>query len=191
MFGSLFIFHFVLPILPCKWKTSYRKSCNLSDEKSKMKLLKYVMSQAILITWGSKELYYINLNFVTYMCTLNELLTVGYMLIFPRNKSTWLWFFLRPRSICFVAILFDGFFDSSQAAPHGGILYRSYRLQFDEYFYCSIWFFCQDCKKLHLKSKTNQLDRPYQSCPRPEKGTVHTLLGTRYGVLQGRDGGRS
>jgi hypothetical protein len=42
----LFIFHFVLPILPCKRKTSYRKSRNLSDEKPKTKLPKYVMSRA-------------------------------------------------------------------------------------------------------------------------------------------------
>ena len=41
--------------------------------KIKMKLLKYVMSQAILITWGSKELYYINLNFVT--CIVYRYLT--------------------------------------------------------------------------------------------------------------------
>ena len=27
--NSLFIFYFVLPVLPCKWKTSYRKSRNL------------------------------------------------------------------------------------------------------------------------------------------------------------------
>ena len=42
----LFIFHFVLPIFPWKWKTSYWKSHNLSDEKSKTKLPKYVMSLA-------------------------------------------------------------------------------------------------------------------------------------------------
>jgi hypothetical protein len=41
--NSLFIFHFVLPILPCKRKTSYRKSRNLSDEKQKTILPKYVM----------------------------------------------------------------------------------------------------------------------------------------------------
>ena len=33
--NSLFIFHFVLPILPCKQNTSYRKSRNLSDENPK------------------------------------------------------------------------------------------------------------------------------------------------------------
>ena len=39
--NSLFIFYFllffifILPVLPCKPKTSYRKSCNLSDEKQK------------------------------------------------------------------------------------------------------------------------------------------------------------
>ena len=43
--NSLFIFHFVLPILPCKHKTLYRKSHNLSDKKSKTKLPKYVMSR--------------------------------------------------------------------------------------------------------------------------------------------------
>ena len=48
--NSLFIFHFVLPILPCKRKTSYRKSRNLSDEKPKMKLPKYVMSQAVEVS---------------------------------------------------------------------------------------------------------------------------------------------
>ena len=48
--NSLFIFHFVLPILPCKWKTLYRKSRNLSDEKTKMKLPKYVMSQAVEVS---------------------------------------------------------------------------------------------------------------------------------------------
>ena len=35
---SLFVFHFILPILPCKRKTLYRKSCNLSDEKPKTEL---------------------------------------------------------------------------------------------------------------------------------------------------------
>ena len=43
---SLFIFFFILPILPCKWKTSYRKSRHLSDEKPKTKLPKYEMSRA-------------------------------------------------------------------------------------------------------------------------------------------------
>ena len=38
--NSLFIFHFVLPILPCKWKTLYRKSRNLSDKKAKTMLQK-------------------------------------------------------------------------------------------------------------------------------------------------------
>ena len=46
--NSLFIFHFVLPILPCKRKTSYRKSHNLSDEKPKTKLPKYMMSRAMV-----------------------------------------------------------------------------------------------------------------------------------------------
>ena len=32
---SLFIFHFVLPVLPCKRKTLYRKSRNKSIEKTK------------------------------------------------------------------------------------------------------------------------------------------------------------
>ena len=54
--NSLFIFHFVLPILPCKQKTLYRKSCNLSDEKPKTKLPKYVMSRAKIMNlrrfWG-------------------------------------------------------------------------------------------------------------------------------------------
>ena len=45
---NLFLFHFVLTILPWKRKTSYRKSCNLSDEKPKTKLPKYVMSQAFM-----------------------------------------------------------------------------------------------------------------------------------------------
>ena len=45
--NSLFIFHFVGPILPCKRKKSYRKSRHLSNKKPKMKLPKYVMSQAI------------------------------------------------------------------------------------------------------------------------------------------------
>ena len=44
----LFIFHFVLPILPRKRKTWYRKSLNKSDEKPKMKLPKYVMSRAYI-----------------------------------------------------------------------------------------------------------------------------------------------
>ena len=46
--NSLFIFHFVLPILSCKRKTSYRKSCNLSDEKPKTMLPKYVMCRAYM-----------------------------------------------------------------------------------------------------------------------------------------------
>ena len=33
--NSLFIFHFVLPILPCKRKISYRKSRNISDKNQK------------------------------------------------------------------------------------------------------------------------------------------------------------
>ena len=45
--NSLFIFHFSLPILPCKQKSLYRKSRNLSDEKLKSKLRKYVMSRAL------------------------------------------------------------------------------------------------------------------------------------------------
>ena len=43
--NSLFIFHFVLPILPCKRKTWYRKSRNPSDGK-KTNLPKNVMSRA-------------------------------------------------------------------------------------------------------------------------------------------------
>ena len=31
--NSLFIFHFVLPVSPCKRKTLFRKFHNLSDEK--------------------------------------------------------------------------------------------------------------------------------------------------------------
>ena len=47
--NSSFMFHFVLPVLPCKWKTSYRKSRNSKvTKKPKMKLPKYVMSQALL-----------------------------------------------------------------------------------------------------------------------------------------------
>ena len=38
--NSLFIFHFVLPILPCKRNTSDRKSRNLSDEKPKNEVTK-------------------------------------------------------------------------------------------------------------------------------------------------------
>ena len=38
--NSLFIFHFILPILPYKRKTSYRKSRNLSDEKTKNEVTK-------------------------------------------------------------------------------------------------------------------------------------------------------
>ena len=44
---SLFIFYFVLPILPCKRKTLYRKSHNPSDEKPKTKLPNYVMCRAL------------------------------------------------------------------------------------------------------------------------------------------------
>ena len=40
--NSLFIFHFALPILPCKRKTWHRES--RSDEKPKTMLPKYVMS---------------------------------------------------------------------------------------------------------------------------------------------------
>ena len=47
--NSLFIFHFVLPILACKRKTLYRKSRNLSDEKPKTKLPKYVMSRTTVL----------------------------------------------------------------------------------------------------------------------------------------------
>ena len=46
--NSLFTFHFTWPKFPYKRKTSYRKSHNLSDEKRKMKLLKYVMSRAYI-----------------------------------------------------------------------------------------------------------------------------------------------
>jgi hypothetical protein len=38
--NSLFIFHFVLPILPCKWKTLNSKSSNQSDEKPKNEVTK-------------------------------------------------------------------------------------------------------------------------------------------------------
>ena len=41
--------------------------------------------------------------------------------------------------------------------PHGGMEYRSYRLQFDEFFIAQFDF--QDCKKWHLKSKTSLTDR--------------------------------
>ena len=44
--NSLFTFHFTWPKLPYKRKTSYRKSHNISDEKPKTKLPKYVMSRA-------------------------------------------------------------------------------------------------------------------------------------------------
>ena len=55
---SLFIFQFVLPILPCKSKTSYRKSCSLSDEKPKTKLPKYMMSRVfeIFYLWSKMSL---------------------------------------------------------------------------------------------------------------------------------------
>ena len=56
--NSLFIFHFILPILPCKRKTSYRKSRNLSDEKPKMKLPKYVMSRAINVIYCLNWCFY-------------------------------------------------------------------------------------------------------------------------------------
>ena len=46
--NSLFIFYFLLSILPCKWKTLYRKSRNQSDKKPKTKLPKYVMSWALI-----------------------------------------------------------------------------------------------------------------------------------------------
>ena len=38
--NSLFMFHFVLPILPCKWKTLYRKSHNLTWWKTKNEVTK-------------------------------------------------------------------------------------------------------------------------------------------------------
>ena len=38
--NSLFIFHFVLPIFPCKQKRLYRKSRNLTDEKPKNEVTK-------------------------------------------------------------------------------------------------------------------------------------------------------
>ena len=44
--NSLFILHLVLPILPWKRMKLYKRSCNLSDEKPKTKLSKYVMSRA-------------------------------------------------------------------------------------------------------------------------------------------------
>ena len=53
--SSLFVFHLVLPMLPCKWKTLYRKSCNLSDEKPKSKLPKYVMSRAYI--WAKVQVF--------------------------------------------------------------------------------------------------------------------------------------
>ena len=36
----LFIFHFIWPVLPCKWKTSYRKSRYYSVEKPKKDVTK-------------------------------------------------------------------------------------------------------------------------------------------------------
>ena len=51
---SLFLFHF---ILPWQWKTLYRKSRNLSDEKPKTKLPKYVMSRAkFMILWEGNKI---------------------------------------------------------------------------------------------------------------------------------------
>ena len=38
--NGMFIFLFVLPILPCKQKTLYRKSRNLSDKKTKNQVTK-------------------------------------------------------------------------------------------------------------------------------------------------------
>ena len=49
--NSLFIFHLVWPILSCKWKTSYRKSRKLNDEKPKTKLSKYMMSGGMNDKW--------------------------------------------------------------------------------------------------------------------------------------------
>ena len=41
-----------MPILPCKWKTSYRKSRNLSEKKPKTRFPKYVMSRALTkVNW--------------------------------------------------------------------------------------------------------------------------------------------
>ena len=48
--NSLFIFYFVLPVLPvlpCKWKMSYRKSSNLT-KLPKIKLPQYVMSRTLM-----------------------------------------------------------------------------------------------------------------------------------------------
>ena len=52
--NSLFIFHLILPILPCKGKTLYIKSWNLSDEKPKTKLPKCVMSRAIVNSYAGR-----------------------------------------------------------------------------------------------------------------------------------------
>jgi hypothetical protein len=70
LLSSLFIFHFVSPILPCKWKTSYRKSCNLNDEKPITKLTKYVMSRARVIVIVVDYSYYV-IKFLNMFCPSN------------------------------------------------------------------------------------------------------------------------
>ena len=71
--NSLFIFHFVLPILPLERKTLFRKSRNLSDEKPKSKLPKYVMRRAIVCV----QICLFALNFVRVISLRNTKSTVG------------------------------------------------------------------------------------------------------------------
>ena len=47
--NSLFIFHFVLPVLPCKWKQHTKNHATKVTKKPKMKLPKYVMSRALIM----------------------------------------------------------------------------------------------------------------------------------------------
>ena len=52
--NTLLIFHFVLPILPCKGKTLYIKSGNLSDEKPKNEATK-ICDEPVILFLDSNE----------------------------------------------------------------------------------------------------------------------------------------
>ena len=92
--NNLFTFHFVLHILPCKWKTWYRKSCNLSDEKTKNEVTKYVMSQALWIKTKIKVPVYIPSPAIRGLCLSGICFWAGPVWVAgPVHKKNWGWFF--------------------------------------------------------------------------------------------------
>ena len=53
--NSFFVFHFVLPVLPCKQNTSYKKHETKVTKKPKTKLSKYGMSRANILKYSNES----------------------------------------------------------------------------------------------------------------------------------------